>query len=52
MLAIIHDNSDNACVIMECLAKNWVHKEKVEQSIKKTVAVFSFGADCFEDFGI
>jgi O-methyltransferase involved in polyketide biosynthesis len=51
MLNNIRDNFDNACVLMECLAKKWVHKERVEQSIEKTGAAFQFGADCFEDLG-
>jgi O-methyltransferase involved in polyketide biosynthesis len=51
MLAIIRSHFDNAYVIMECLAKKWVHKEGVEQSIQKTGAKFQFGADCFEDLG-
>ncbi len=49
MLSIIHDNFDNATVLMECLAKKWVNKEKVEESIQKTGAKFVFGADCFDD---
>jgi len=36
MLSIIHDNFENATVLMECLAKKWVNKEKVEASIEKT----------------
>jgi O-methyltransferase involved in polyketide biosynthesis len=51
MLAIIRSHFDNAYVIMECLAKKWVNKESVEQSIQKTGAQFKFGADCFEDLG-
>jgi O-methyltransferase involved in polyketide biosynthesis len=51
MLAIIRSHFDNAYVIMECLAKKWVHKERVEQSIEKTGAKFRFGADRFEDLG-
>jgi threonine dehydratase len=51
MLAIIRSHFDNAYVIMECLAKKWVHKEGVEQSIQKTGAQFRFGADCFADLG-
>jgi O-methyltransferase involved in polyketide biosynthesis len=51
MLGIIRSHFDNAYVLMECLAKRWVHKEKVEQSIEKTGAQFHFGADCFEDLG-
>lgn len=51
MLSIIHDNFDNATVLMECLAKKWVNKEKVEASIEKTGAKFIFGADCFTDLG-
>lgn len=49
MLSIIHDNFDNATVLMECLAKKWVNKEKVEESIQKTGAKFVFGADFFDD---
>lgn len=49
MLSIIHDNFDNATVLMECLAKKWVNKEKVEESIQKTGAKFVFGADSFDD---
>ncbi len=52
MLAIIHDNFDNATVFMECLAKKWVNKEKVEESIQRTGAKFVFGADSFEDIKI
>ena len=49
MLSIIRDYFDNATVLMECLAKKWVNKEKVEESIHKTGAKFVFGADSFED---
>ena len=49
MISVIHDNFDNATVLMECLAKKWVNKEKVEESIQKTGAKFVFGADSFED---
>jgi O-methyltransferase involved in polyketide biosynthesis len=51
MLEIIRSNFDNAYILLECLAKKWVNKEHTEQSIKKTGAVFKFGADCFEDLG-
>lgn len=51
MLAIIHNYFDNATVMMECLAKKWVHQEKIEESIEKTGAKFLFGADCFADLG-
>jgi O-methyltransferase involved in polyketide biosynthesis len=51
MLAIIRSQFDNAYVILECLAKRWVHKEGVEQSIQKTGAKFRFGADGFADLG-
>lgn len=51
MLKIIHDNFDNAVVMLECLAKKWVNKEKIERSIEKTGAKYVFGADCFEDLG-
>lgn len=51
MLEIIRDHFDNATVMMECLAKKWVNKEDIEESIQKTGAKFIFGADCFEDLG-
>jgi hypothetical protein len=51
MLKNIRSHFDNAYVLLECLAKKWVHKEHTEQSIKKTGASFMFGADCFEDLG-
>jgi O-methyltransferase involved in polyketide biosynthesis len=52
MLAIIRSRFDNAHVIMECLAKRWVHKQGVERSIEKTGAEFTFGADGFADLGV
>ena len=51
MLGIIRDHFDTATVMMECLAKKWVNKEDIEESIQKTGAKFIFGADCFEDLG-
>ena len=51
MLGIIRDHFENATVLLECLAKKWVNREKVEKSIKDTGAKFVFGADCFEDLG-
>lgn len=51
MLGIIRDNFDNATVFLECLAKKWVNKEDIEESIQKTGAKFVFGADHFEDLG-
>lgn len=51
MLEIIRDHFDNATVMMECLAKKWVNKEDIEESIQKIGAKFIFGADCFEDLG-
>lgn len=35
--------------MLECLAKRWINREKIEKSIHKTGARFIFGADCFED---
>lgn len=49
MLRIIRENFDNAYVLMECLAKRWVSKEKIEKSIQGTGAKFVFGADSFDD---
>ena len=40
MLGIIRDHFDNATVMMECLAKKWVNKEDIEESIQKTGAKF------------
>lgn len=51
ILKIIKDSFDNAYILMECLAKMWVKKERIEKSIQKTGAKFLFGADCFEDLG-
>lgn len=49
MLKIIRDNFDNAYVIMECLCPKFVNKEKIEKSIQSTGAVFTWGADTFEE---
>ena len=51
ILKIIKDNFDNAYVLMECLAKVWVNKERVEKSIQRTGSKFIFGADHFEELG-
>lgn len=51
MLSIIRDKFDNATVLMECLAKKWVNKERTEKSIQDTGAKFVFGADTFDDLG-
>ena len=51
MLSIIRDKFDNARVLMECLAKKWVNKERTEKSIQDTGAKFVFGADTFDDLG-
>ena len=49
ILSIIRKNFDTATVIMECIAKMWVKRERVEKSIQKTGARFVFGADSFDD---
>ncbi len=49
LLGIIRDHFDNATVMMECLAKKWVNREDIEESIQDTGARFIFGADSFED---
>lgn len=49
MLEIIRKNFSGATVMLECLAKRWINREKIEKSIHKTGARFIFGADCFED---
>jgi len=51
MLGIIRDNFDNAYVMMECLCPKFVGKEKVEKSIQSTGAVFTWGANSFDDLG-
>ncbi len=49
MLEIIRGNFKSATVMLECLAKRWVNREKIEKSIENTGAKFIFGADSFED---
>ena len=49
MLEIIRGNFKSATVMLECLAKRWVNREKIEKSIENTGAKFVFGADSFED---
>lgn len=49
MLSIIHDQFDNAYVVMECLCPKFVKKEKIEKSIQSTGAAFTWGADSFEE---
>lgn len=49
MLEIIRGNFKNATVMLECLAKRWVNREKIEKSIENTGAKFIFGADSFAD---
>ena len=44
-------NLDNAYVIMEYLCPKFVNTEKVEKFIKATGAVFTWGADTFEELG-
>lgn len=51
MLAIIREHFDNAYVLMECLCPRFVHREKVEKSIQSTGAVFTWGANTFEELG-
>ena len=51
ILKIIKDNFDNAYILMECLAKVWVNKERMEKSIQQTGSKFVFGADHFEELG-
>lgn len=51
MLQIICNNFDNAYVIMECLCPKFVNKEGVEKSIQSTGAVFTWGANSFEELG-
>lgn len=49
IMKIIKDNFDNAYILMECLAKVWVNKERIEKSIQQTGSKFVFGADHFEE---
>ena len=51
MLQIICNNFDNAYVIMECLCPKFVNKEGVEKPIQSTGAVFTWGANSFEELG-
>lgn len=49
MLEIIGKNFKDSTVFLECLAKKWVNREKIEKSIQNTGAKFIFGADSFDD---
>ena len=49
MLGIIRDNFDNAYVCMETLCPMFVKKEGLEKSIKATGAIFTWGANSFDD---
>jgi O-methyltransferase involved in polyketide biosynthesis len=51
MLGIIRDNFDNAYVMMECICPKFINKEGVEKSIQSTGAVFTWGANCFDELG-
>lgn len=51
MLGIIKDHFDNAYVMMECMCPKFVGKEKVEKSIQSTGAVFTWGANSFDELG-
>lgn len=51
MLGIIRDNFDNAYVCMECICPKFVNKEKIEKSIQATGAVFTWGANSFDELG-
>lgn len=49
MLSIIHDNFDNAYVLMETTSKMWIDRQSLEKSVQDTGSRFIFGADTFED---
>ena len=51
MLSIIRDNFDNAYVCMECICPKFVNREKIEKSIQETGAVFTWGANSFDELG-
>ena len=49
MLSITRDHFENAYVLMECLCPKFVNREGVEKSIQSTGAVFTWGANSFEE---
>ncbi len=51
MLGIIRDHFDNAYVLMECMCPKFINKENVEKSIQSTGAVFTWGANSFDELG-
>lgn len=49
MLRIIHDNFDNAYVMMETTSPFWVRKQSIEKSVQGTGAVFTWGVNRFSE---
>ena len=49
MLRIIHDNFDNAYVMMETTSPFWVRKQSIEESVQDTGAVFTWGVNRFSE---
>ena len=49
MLRIIHDNFDNAYVMMETTSPFWVRKQSIEKSVQDTGAVFTWGVNRFSE---
>lgn len=49
MLTIMDEQFAHAYVLMECLCPKFVKKEKIEKSIQSTGAVFTWGANSFEE---
>ena len=49
MLRIIHDNFDNAYVMMETTSPFWVRKQSIEKSVQGTGAIFTWGVNRFSE---
>ena len=49
MLRIIHDNFENAYVMLETTSPFWVQKQSIEKSVQETGAVFTWGVNRFSE---
>ena len=49
MLRIIHDNFENAYVMLETTSPFWVQKQAIEKSVQETGAVFTWGVNRFSE---
>lgn len=49
MLKIIHDNFDNAYVMMKTASPFWVKEQSIQSSVTEVGATFTWGANSFDD---